>query len=394
MVDDKKDITNKGTIVLGIGTPDLRSTIKSVFLELDTVDIIGASNGNKVLRLLREYGPKNNIFVIMDWDLPQISGIDISREIRGDKNMENYPILLLTSDINPELIGLAGEVGVNGLVVKPFVLENLLNKIVGIINTRKDPPEHVKLIKRGEMMIVRGHYNKALDFFKESQQLNNSARILVHMGEALEMMEKYTKAHDSYDEAVDVNPQYLKAYVTASNLLLRLNEEESALPYLEQAVVISPYNPDRQTLLGTVYLKQGDDESAEKAFREAVRQDHGKHREIGEHYLSAGNTRMAEQYFRSYIDTGSGPLLPEIQIHVYNRLGITLRRQGAWEKAVCEYNKALEINERDPVIYFNMGKAFIEGGKIHEARTWFKKALEIEPDFPEAVDELKKIGID
>ena len=393
MVDDEKEVKKKGTIVLGIGTPDMRNTIKSVFLELDGVDIIGAGDGNKVMRVLREQGPKNNIFLIMDWDLPEISGIDIAREIRGDKNTENYPILLLTSEINPEFIGLAGEVGVNGLVVKPFVLASLLNKIVGIINNRNDPPEHVKLIKRGELMIVRGHYDKAMDFFKESQKLKSSARILVHMGEAFEMMEKFGKAHDSYDEAVETNPQYLKAYVTASNLLLKLNEEESALPYLEQAVVISPYNPDRQTLLGTIYLKQGNDESAEKAFKEAVRQDYGKQREIGEHYLKLGNSKMAERYFRSYLDSGSGQLLPEVQLHVYNRLGITLRKQGAWEKALLEYNKALEINELDPVIYYNMGKALIEGGKVHEARTWFKKALEIDSDFSEAADELKRIGM-
>ena len=391
MVKDKKDAIRKGMIVLGIGSPDLRDMVKSVFLELGTVDVAGAGDGNKVMKLIREYGPRNDIILVLDWDLPEISGIDIAREIRGDMKVENYPILLLTSEISPELIGLAGEVGLNGLVVKPFSLADLLNKIVGIINNRNDPPEHVKLIKRGEIMIVRGRYRKALEIFHESQKLKPNARILVHMGEALEMMKNYTKAHNFYDKAVEVNPQYLKAYVTASNLLLNLNEEESALPYLEQAVVISPYNPDRQTLLGTVYLNRGDDENAEKAFKEAIRLDYAKHREIGEHYLKAGNAKLAEKYFRGYLETVSGRLLTEAELHVYNRLGITLRRQGAWQKAVDEYNKALGINSQDQVICFNMGKAFLEGGKIHEARVWFKKALEIDPNFQEAIDELEKI---
>ena len=388
----KKKAANKGVILLGMSSPDVRNTVKGLFLELDTIDIVGASDGVKVINVVRDYGLKRKIFLILDWDLPKISGLEIAREIRGDRKLQNLPIILLTSEISPKLIGLAGEVGVNGLVVKPFVIANLLAKFAGIVRDRDDPPEHVKLIKRGEMMIVRGKYGKALELFNESQKMKKSARILVHIGEAFEMMEKYVKAQNSYDAAVNTNPHYLKAYVTASNLLMKLDDEDGALPYLEKAVVISPYNPDRQTLLGSIYLKNGDDQNAEKAFAEAVRQDSTKGSEIGEHYLQAGDTKKAEKYFRGYLAGDSSTILPESQLHVYNRLGITLRKQGEWKKAIEEYKKALKINGSDAGLHFNMGKAWVEGKNLIEARAWLKKAIEIDPGFTEALEELKKIG--
>lgn len=392
MVLEKKKVVNKGVILLGMGSPDVRNTVKGLFLELDTIDIVGVGDGVKVLNLVHDYGLKRKIFLILDWDLPKISGLEIAREIRGDRKLQNLPILLLISEITPKLVGLAAEVGVNGLVVKPFVIANLLDKFSGIIRERYNPPEHVKLIKRGEMMIVRGKYDKALELFSESQKMKKSARILVHIGEAFEMMEKYVKAHQSYDAAVNTNPHYLKAYVTASNLLMKLDDEDGALPYLEKAVVISPYNPERQTLLGSIYLKNGDDQNAEKAFAEAVRQDNTKSGEIGEYYLQAGDTKKAEKYFRGYLAGDSGIILPESQLHVYNRLGIVLRKQGEWKKAIEEYKKALIINGSDPGLHFNMGKAWVEGENLIEARASLKKAVEIEPGFTEAQEELKKIG--
>jgi tetratricopeptide (TPR) repeat protein len=392
LVSKKRDIFRESPILLGISMPDLRNTVRTILQQLYPFDIVEARGGDKVLKILRSEERAKNFFVIMDWEMLGVPGIDVAREIRGDKRMENLPIILMTSQIDQHHAGLAAEVGVNGCILKPFEAGSLLDKLIGIVSARANPPEHVKLIKKGESLANRGQFNKAMELFRESQKIRNSARILVHIGEVFEKVKKFVKAHDSYDEAVEVNPQYLKAYTTVSGLLLKLKKESSALPYLEKAVMISPYNPDRQTLLGSVYLHTGDEPNAEKAFEEAVRQDSEKAREVGERYLKAGKTKKAEGYFRDYLEQGRDYLLPDSQIHVYNRLGIALRRQGEWENAVLEYRRALEIDRHDAALHFNMGKAFIEGGKLYEARGWFEKALEIDPHFPEAAEELKRIG--
>jgi tetratricopeptide (TPR) repeat protein len=77
-------------------------------------------------------------------------------------------------------------------------------------------------------------------------------------------------------------------------------------------------------------------------------------------------------------------------VYVYNRLGIALRKQGKWEEAVKEYQKALKVNSDDEAIHFNMGRAYLEGKRKALARECFQKVLKINPELNEAKAELQK----
>lgn len=79
---------------------------------------------------------------------------------------------------------------------------------------------------------------------------------------------------------------------------------------------------------------------------------------------------------------------------VYNRLGIALRKQGKWEKAIKEFTRAIKIDPKDEVLYFNIAKAYLDGGMKPEAAQSLKNALGINPDFEEAKEELRKLEHD
>ena len=78
-------------------------------------------------------------------------------------------------------------------------------------------------------------------------------------------------------------------------------------------------------------------------------------------------------------------------VHVYNRLGIALRRQKKWKKAIEEYMKALKVERKNETIFYNIGTAYLEGNKKKDAVEYFKKALAIDPNFEEAKKILQKI---
>ena len=78
-------------------------------------------------------------------------------------------------------------------------------------------------------------------------------------------------------------------------------------------------------------------------------------------------------------------------VHVYNRLGIALRRKGRYLEAIEEYKRAVKLDPEDEAIYYNMGRAYLEADRKRDAISSFKKALEIDPNFKECKEMLEKV---
>ncbi|MBF0551606.1 MAG: tetratricopeptide repeat protein [Deltaproteobacteria bacterium] len=81
-----------------------------------------------------------------------------------------------------------------------------------------------------------------------------------------------------------------------------------------------------------------------------------------------------------------------VKLHVYNLVGIALRKVGRYEEAVRQYKKALELMPGDENIYYNIARAYYEMGDVKQAETNVRAALNINPKFEEATLFLKAIG--
>jgi tetratricopeptide (TPR) repeat protein len=77
--------------------------------------------------------------------------------------------------------------------------------------------------------------------------------------------------------------------------------------------------------------------------------------------------------------------------HIFNELGIELRKKRMFEEAISNYLKALSIDPEDEVLYYNLGRAFYEKGYPDEAFAHLKKAITMKADFKEAQEFLSKI---
>jgi len=71
-------------------------------------------------------------FVITDWNMPQMEGIELLKSIRADKRICKIPVLLVTAESKKERIVEAAKAGVNDYVVKPFNADTLSAKIARI----------------------------------------------------------------------------------------------------------------------------------------------------------------------------------------------------------------------------------------------------------------------
>ena len=107
----------------------MRRIVRSILMELGFKNIREAHNGQAALDELR----KNKAdFVVSDWNMPVMTGIELLRAIRADENLKTTPVLMVTAEAKQENIIEAVKAGVNNYIVKPFnaqTLQEKLNKI-------------------------------------------------------------------------------------------------------------------------------------------------------------------------------------------------------------------------------------------------------------------------
>ncbi len=104
----------------------MRRITKNFLKQLGFNNVEEAENGQEALNKLRTdtYG-----FVVSDWNMPVMTGIEMLRAIRADDKLKPIPVLMVTAESQKENIVEAAQAGVNNYVVKPFTAETLQDKI-------------------------------------------------------------------------------------------------------------------------------------------------------------------------------------------------------------------------------------------------------------------------
>lgn len=108
----------------------MRRIVRNLLKELGFSNITEAEDGAVGLRKLRNDGDFD--FVVSDWNMPVMTGIDMLKEIRKDEKLKHLPVLMVTAEAKRENIIEAAKAGASGYVVKPFtsaILDEKLKKI-------------------------------------------------------------------------------------------------------------------------------------------------------------------------------------------------------------------------------------------------------------------------
>lgn len=104
----------------------MRRIIKNVLQDLGFNNTEEADDGTTALPMLRS---GSYDFLITDWNMPGMQGIDLVQAVRADAKMGKMPILMVTAEAKKEQIVKAAEAGINRYIVKPFTPETLREKI-------------------------------------------------------------------------------------------------------------------------------------------------------------------------------------------------------------------------------------------------------------------------
>jgi len=122
---------DKGMKILVVDDfPTMRRIVRNLLKELGYSNVDEAEDGMAGLARLRSGSYE---FVISDWNMPNLDGLAMLKEIRADASLAHLPVLMVTAESKKENIIAAAQAGASGYVVKPFTaatLDEKLNKIL------------------------------------------------------------------------------------------------------------------------------------------------------------------------------------------------------------------------------------------------------------------------
>lgn len=104
----------------------MRRIIKNLLRDLGFTNTQEADDGVTALPMLRN---GDFDFLVTDWNMPGMTGIDLLKQVRSDPKLVSLPVLMVTAEAKRDQIIEAAQAGVNGYVVKPFTAQVLKEKI-------------------------------------------------------------------------------------------------------------------------------------------------------------------------------------------------------------------------------------------------------------------------
>jgi two-component system chemotaxis response regulator CheY len=114
----------------------MRRIIKNLLHDLGYANVTEADDGNTALPLLQN---GSFDFLITDWNMPGMAGLDLLKAVRANEKLKKMPVLMLTAEAKREQIVGAAQAGVSGYVIKPFTAQTLKEKIDKILESRAVP---------------------------------------------------------------------------------------------------------------------------------------------------------------------------------------------------------------------------------------------------------------
>ena len=112
----------------------MRRILKNILQQLGFTNVSEADDGTTALEMLKK---TNFDLIISDWHMPQMSGLDLLKAVRGMEDYKNIPFLLVTAEAQKQNVIDAVKAGVSNYVVKPFTAEQIYTKLQTVLYLQK-----------------------------------------------------------------------------------------------------------------------------------------------------------------------------------------------------------------------------------------------------------------
>ena len=238
----------------------------------------------------------------------------------------------------------------------------------------------------GDAFKKEGKLDAAIEQFMTAIRLDPSLpEPYNNLGVILAMQGKIDEAIDYYSKAIKIKPSYAEAYFNLGSTLAAHGQIMQAIDMLSKALQLNPDSARVHSNLGSLFIKQGNLEKALYHNKEALRLDPQlveAHNNMGIVLMREGKLEAAISQFREalQIDPNFKPAA--------NSLRSALAIQRELESEVSKLSKLLQDNPESAELHFQLGNLFFRQGDRRQAIQQYKKALELDPKFLPALNNL------
>jgi two-component system chemotaxis response regulator CheY len=323
---------------------------------------------------LKQISLKPIDLVITDWNMPNMSGIELLKHIKGDPNLYTIPVMMVSDERASDRVLYAVEEGADGFLVKPFSENDLIKNIKLALTKNKAADAMKEKINEMRRLKLSKNYREALELGFEILKNTKNQRVALMTCECLYQVEEYDKAI-----AMIADTDEKSHSSQHSNLLgkihISLGQYSQGILALEQAVRMNPLNYERKIDLAGAYIASGRKEEGERVILSIL---NGRPTDlelvsIAQIYLDYDQIDKAGDCLKKTVD----PIKETVS--VFNNYAVALRRADRLEDSTEIYLKCLKIDPASDVLLYNLAVLYAKSNKLKEAKEALDSALKLNP---------------
>lgn len=129
----KSEVNLKMKVLVVDDFTTMRKIVRNILKQIGFTNIVEADDGMTALSIIKE---DKIDFVITDWNMPNMDGIELLKKIRAEEGAKDTPVLMVTAEGLADNVVNAVRAGVDNYIVKPFTAETVQQKIEQIFIKR------------------------------------------------------------------------------------------------------------------------------------------------------------------------------------------------------------------------------------------------------------------
>lgn len=324
-------------------------------------------------------------------EVKPISGVVLIQKIRETGNYGLETQLFLADKIGHDYIYTLQELEINYVLVKPFTVDRILEKMEFILKTESSLSEFEQEYRNAKSALSNNMTDMAYELVKdllEKDPGNQAAMIL--MADIKCIQKKLDQAGDIYSDLCHRFPDSVPVKAKFAKWLMLNNRYEDAAHCLNDLVELNPFHISVLENAGLSNFEIGEYGKAKKYTEQlkAIDEDN----EIASQV--AGKVAFQEGRIEDSIGELASSMNSQEIINYINDSAIAFAKEKKFDKAIQTFNDSLEHIQENAfcyIIYFNLGLVYMKCGQTDSARVSFIKAIELNPDYEKAKVALRKV---